>query len=85
MPDPPPSSLSFNQCATHPLPVTCSIPALSSGPLHSRAVLGIYDSAIADLKAAGMQTLIATGKDALHMPAILDPSKLAHQPLRHDH
>ena len=80
MPDPPPSSLSFNQCATHPLPVTCSIPALSSGPLHSRAVLGIYDSAIADLKAAGMQTLVPTGEDTLHMPAILNPSKLAHQP-----
>jgi aldehyde dehydrogenase family 7 protein A1 len=28
------------------------------GPLHSRAALGIYDSAIADLKAAGAQILV---------------------------
>ena len=83
MPDPPPSSLSFDQCAmlpTHPPPATHLIPALSSSPLHSRAVLGVYDSAITDLKAASVQTLIAAGEDALHMPAILDPSKLAHQP-----
>jgi hypothetical protein len=85
MPGPPPSSLSFDQHATHPLPATRSIPALSSSPLHSHAVLGVYDSAIADLKAASMQTLVAAGEDALHMPAILDPSKLAHQPPRHDH
>jgi hypothetical protein len=85
MPDPPPSSLSFDQRATHPPPATRLIPALSSGPLHLRAVLGVYDSAIADLKAAGVQTLVAAGEDALHMPAILNPSKLAHQPPRHDH
>ena len=78
MPDPPPSSLSFDQRATHPPPATRSIPALSSGPLHSHAVLSVYNSAIADLKAAGMQTLVTAGKDALHMPAILNPSKLAH-------
>ena len=79
MPDPPPS-LSFDQRAMHPPPATCSIPALSSGLLHSRAVLGVYDSAITDLKAASMQTLIAASEDALHIPAILNLSKLAHQP-----
>ena len=35
------------------------------GPLHSRAALGIYDNAIADLKAAGAQILVGGGGEGV--------------------
>jgi hypothetical protein len=50
--------------------------------LYSRAVLSVYDSAIADLKAAGMQILVTSGEGGGHYEDIrhqADTRALPHQ------
>src|SRR6266851_7066582 len=61
------------------------------GLLHSCAVLGIYDSTIADLKARGAQTLVAAGEGGgLYLSCVQRPGRLClagaegHQPATHE-